>query len=102
MFVFICLNGLFLLYVNAIYNLSSTAGMQFDWLYVEPYVFALIVYLDYARVFENQQAALFYLAYGTWITVKYLIFMHSMVDQITSYLQISFLKVKPFSPKKTN
>jgi hypothetical protein len=54
--------------------------MQFDWFYVEPYVFALILYLDYARVFEDQQAALFYLAYGTWIAVKYLIFMHSMVD----------------------
>ena len=26
-FVFICMNGLFLLYVNGIYNLSSTAGM---------------------------------------------------------------------------
>lgn len=77
--------------------------MKFDWLYVEPFLFALIVYLDHANVFEDQQAALFYLAYGTWIAVKYFIFMHSTVDQITSYLQISFLKVKPVATtKKTN
>jgi hypothetical protein len=48
------LNGLFLLYVNGIYNLSSTAGMQFDWLFAEPFVFAFIVYLDHAHVFEDQ------------------------------------------------
>ena len=88
------------MYVNAIYNLSSTAGMKFDWLYAEPFVFALLVYLDHTKVFDDQQASLFYLAYGTWIAVKYLIFMHSLVDQITSYLNISFLKVKPISTNK--
>ena len=53
MFLFICLNGLFLLYVNAIYNLSSTAGMKFDWMYAEPFLFALLVYLDHTKVFED-------------------------------------------------
>ena len=101
-FFYICMNGLYLLYVNGIFNLNSTAGMKFNWFYIEPFIYLGIIYLDYNRLIQDRHAIMFYLAYATWIAVNYLIFMHSLVDQITTYMQIRFLRVKPISNKKNH
>lgn len=79
-FFYICMNGLFLLYVNGIYNLNSTAGMKFNWFYIEPFIYLGIIYLDYSRLIQDRHAIMFYVAYTAWITVNYLVFMHSLVD----------------------
>ena len=36
-----------------------------------------------------------YIAYTVWIVVRYLLFMSAIVDQITSFMGLRFLKVKP-------
>jgi len=79
-FFYICMNGLFLLYVNGIYNLNSTAGLKFNWFYIEPFIYLSIIYLDFTRLIQDRHAIMFYIAYTMWISVNYLVFMHSLVD----------------------
>lgn len=43
---FVVIAGLFLLYANAIFNLSTTAGMNYSWFYFEPYVFIALAAAD--------------------------------------------------------
>lgn len=94
---FICISGLFLLYANAYLNLCTMAKRRYDYFYVEPYVYFGLVLLDYAKVLTDQQAAIVYVAFSTWIMVKYLLFMYGLVDQITDFLNIRFLHNKPVS-----
>lgn len=51
-FVVIC--GLFLLYANAIFNLSSTASMQYSWFFFEPFVFIALTAIDGGEVITSQ------------------------------------------------
>jgi len=74
--------------------------MKFDWLYFEPFFYGVLVYLDHAKILNDSQTVCFYVAFGAWITAKYLIFMQSTVIQISSYLNISFLKVKQVKETK--
>lgn len=87
--------GLFLLYANAIFNLSTVAGMRYTWFFSEPFLFLGLIAADNSQLLTDQQAKLFYVAIFTWITVKYLLFMSAVVDYITTYMGISFIYVKP-------
>lgn len=49
------LNGLYLTYVTAIFNLNSTASMRFNWLFYEPLLWAAIIYADYTKLLDSQQ-----------------------------------------------
>jgi hypothetical protein len=43
---FIVMNGLYLVYANAVLNLSTTASKQYDWVYFEPILFWLLNFVD--------------------------------------------------------
>ena len=40
-----------------------------------------------------------YVAYVSWLTVKYLLFMASIIEQINTFMGLRFLKVKPIKSK---
>jgi len=93
-FLFLIMHGLYLLYVTGIFNLNSTAGMRFNPYFVEPYVFAAVLYLDVQGALSTEQQALAYVLYVAMIFIKYLLFMRSVVSQLTAYLGINFVTVK--------
>jgi hypothetical protein len=92
-FIVIC--GIFLLYASGVLNLSTTASMRFNWLFFEPFVFMALTFIDNQGMLSAQQAGLLYLALTMWLVVKYLLFMGAVVDQITSFMGLRFLHVKP-------
>ena len=90
------MGGLFLLYANAIFNLSTTASMKYTWFFFEPILFVVLTWVDGALWLTNGQASLLYVAFTMWIAVKYLLFMAAVVDQITTFMGLRFLHVKPY------
>jgi hypothetical protein len=48
-FYFIVVCGLFLLYANAIFNLSTVAGMRYTWFFFEPILFIGLIAADNLR-----------------------------------------------------
>ena len=96
---FIVMNGVFLLYANGIFNLNTTAGMQFDWFFFEPLILISLLAADNMQVLTDSQAAMLYVAYVSWLTVKYLLFMASIIEQINTFMGLRFLKVKPIKNK---
>ena len=98
-FYFIAMNGLFLTYVTGHFNLNSTAGMKFDWFYVWPLIYFTLLALDSFGVFDDKVCMIMYRVYTIMLLKNYLAFMRSVVEQLTSYLSISFLKVKPVKAK---
>jgi len=93
---FVVMGGLFLLYANAIFNLSTTASMKYTWFFFEPYLFVVLTWVDGALWLTDGQASLLYVAFTMWIAVKYLLFMAAVVDQITTFMGLRFLHVKPY------
>lgn len=51
--LFLVLCGFYLTYVTAIFNLNSTAGAKYNWLFFEPFVFFAIVYFDSKGVLDR-------------------------------------------------
>ena len=45
-YYFLVMNGLYLTYVTGIFNLNSTASMTFNYMFVEPIIYSVIIYLD--------------------------------------------------------
>ena len=91
------MNGLYLTYVTGIFNLNSTASMRYNYLFFEPIVYLVIVYLDYTlpKSAENNQLILgFYALFVLSTFTKYIIFMRSVIDQLTRHLNIPFIRVK--------
>ena len=91
---FLILCGFYLTYVTAIFNLNSTAGAKYNWLFVEPFVFLALVYLDHNRILDATQAKLGYLSFFGVTMVYYLMLMKNIVQQITSHMGLHFLRVK--------
>ncbi len=88
MLYFILVAGFFLLYANAILNLSTVAGLRYTWFFFEPFLFLGLIAADSSRFLTDQQAKLSYVAFICWISVKYLLFMSALVDYITTYMGI--------------
>jgi hypothetical protein len=87
--------GLFQTYVAGLLNISSTAKIEFQYLYWEPVVYALILMVDATRVVESSQVLIgMYCGLVLVILVKYSRFMESMIVQLTRYLNIRLLYVK--------
>lgn len=92
---FVILCGFFLTWVTAIFNLNSTAGARFNWLFFEPLVFFAFVYCDTMGIFDRNAAIAAYISFFVVTLVRYLMLMKNIVNQICSYMGLSFLKVKP-------
>ena len=96
-YYFLCMNGLYLTYVTAIFNLNSTASMPYNYLFAEPIVYMVIVYLDYTLPTSTESSQLVLGLYVTFVLstfIKYIIFMRSVVNQLTQHLEIPFIRVK--------
>lgn len=92
--------GLFQTYVTGLLNIASTANIQFPSSYLEPYVFAILLFLDAQRLLAPQIIVSGYTAIVVFVLVKYLLFLYSMVTQLTKFLGIRFLRVKDKVPAK--
>jgi hypothetical protein len=98
-FCFIAINGLFLTYVTGIFNLNTTCGMPFKWRFIDPFFYAVIIYLDSQNMIEDRTVVWLYVLWTCRVLVSYLMFMTSVIQQLTAYLNISFLKVKQTKAK---
>lgn len=101
---FIMLCGLHLTWVTGIFNLNSTAGVQFNWIFIEPLFYFLIVFLDATGVVDRKLARSLYVSFFLVTLGRYLVFMRNVVVQICGYMGLKFLTVKDKAPasKKVN
>ena len=96
------MNGNYLLYANAVLNLSTTAGMPFDWFYVEPVAFIALTLMDWRQILQPGQLTMLYVAYAMWVGIRWVLFMQTITEQICTYCGIRFLHNKPTRKPKTN
>ena len=75
-------------------NLSSTAGFKFNPHYWDPYVFLVVLAIDYNQVFDEYIVAGMYISMVAVRIILYLTFMRSVAHQICEHLDIPFLTVK--------
>ena len=75
-------------------NLASTAGFKFNPHYWDPYVFLVVLAVDYNQVFDKSVVAGLYISMVAIRIALYLSFMRSVADQICENLDIPFLTVK--------
>lgn len=78
-FLFVCLNGLFLTYVTGNFNLNTTASMKFNYLYVDPWIFGSILYVDHNKLADLSVIKLLYVVFTAQLAIKYLAFMYSVI-----------------------
>ena len=90
---FIILVGLYLTYVTAIFNLNSTADMKFNWRFYEPILYGAIIYADFNKLLPSDQLVYLYVFFFAQTLLKYILFMTSVITQLTDYLQINFITV---------
>lgn len=91
---FIMLCGLHLTRVTAIFNLDSTAGAKFNWVFFEPFAFLAIIYFDHTGVLSRSGAIYAYIGFFIATIIRYFLLMGNIVNQITSHMGLHFLKVK--------
>ena len=91
---FMILNGFFLTWVTAIFNLCSTAGAKFDWIFVEPMIFLSIVFVDHFLFIDEETAKFMYIGFFLKTMGRYVVLMRNIVNQITTHMGLHFLKVK--------
>ena len=83
-------------------NLASTAGFKYNPHYWDPYVFLVVLAIDYNQAVDKSIIAWMYISLVAIRIVLYLIFMRSMAYQICDHLDIPFLTVKQgYRSKKT-
>ena len=93
--------GLYQTYVAGLLNISSTAQIAFPWLYWEPIAYSLILIGDATYMIKDSQVVIgLYAGLTLIVFVKYMLFMNSVVVQLTKYLGIRFLRVKDKTTKK--
>lgn len=78
-FWFVVVNGLFLTYVTGIFNLNSTAQMKFNYFFLDPILYASLIYVDAQKLVNRETLSLLYLVYSAQLLLKYLLFMTSVI-----------------------
>lgn len=92
---FLILCGFCLTWITAIFNLNSTAGAKFNWLFFEPFIYFGLVYCDHSQMIDKATCVHLYISFFAVIMVRYIMLMRNIVNQITTHMGLSFLKVKP-------
>ena len=93
--------GLYQTYVAGLLNISSTAQIAFPWFYWEPIAYALILIADATYLIKDSNLVIALYAGLTLIVfIKYMLFMDSVVSQLTKYLGIRFLRVRDKTTKR--
>lgn len=78
-FCFISMVGLYLTYVTGLFNLNTTAGMTFDWCFIEPFFYILFVLLDSNKLVDDRTVVWLYLIFTGRVMIQYLSFMTSTI-----------------------
>ena len=87
--------GTFLSNVTGYMNLITMTGRRYDRMFWDPFVFFLILYADYNKLFESRMIAYAYLALMVGRMLLYFFLMQSVAAQICNHLQIPFWTIKP-------
>jgi len=87
--------------VTAIFNLNSTAGAKYNWLFLEPLIFFILIYLDCNKFLDRNRAAFCYMGFFAVTMIRYLMLMNNIVNQITKHMNLRFLKVKSTKDSQT-
>lgn len=86
--------GLFQTYIAGLLNIASTAGIDFPYLYIEPFIYIAILFVDANRLANPHLLVGAYSMLALEVLVKYCLFLHSITTQLTTYLRIPLLTVK--------
>lgn len=95
-YFFVIVNGFYLTWVTAIFNLCSTAGKRFNWIFWEPFVYLAICYWDQTTMGKTEDTTVLYayLAFFMVTVFRYFFYMHTAFTTLCSSLDIRFLHVK--------
>lgn len=75
-------------------NVKGCAGMKFNPIYADPFLFVGILWLDYNQVFKRDTIAGLYIWLCVQRLVLYFSFLSSVISQLCTYLNIPFLQTK--------
>lgn len=73
------------------FNLRSCAQSRYNPIYLDPFLFLVILYFDYNRTFESNIVWYMYVALVVQRFIAYVLFMKNMIEQLTEHLGIPFL-----------
>ena len=93
-FYFLLAAGMHLTWVNGIFNLCSTAGLKFDWRFVEPFIYLLVIFFEVNGDIDAEIAWTLYQSFTIWTCLRYMLFLYQVVSQLTKGLGIPFIVVK--------
>ena len=90
------MNGLYLTFVTGHFNLNSTANMHFDYIFYEPILLLIFIFVDYVMPITEESNKIvvgLYMVFMLQTFIKYILFMRSVVKQVCAHLDIPFLTV---------
>jgi hypothetical protein len=91
---FLLVSGVTLTWTNAIFNLSTTASMTYDWLFLEPFLFLGFLYAEIQGHITCCQAKQLYIGFFIYVSVRYVAFLYNLISQLTTGLNIPFITVQ--------
>ena len=68
--------------------------MKYNPIYIDPFIFLVILYFDYNRLADTKYVALAYIALVVERCIMYVLFMKGTIDQLCEHLCIPFIRVK--------
>lgn len=86
--------GMLITHMTGSLNLASTAGFKYYPHFWDPYVFLIVLAIDYGELLEKNMVALMYVSMVLIRIILYIVFMRSVAHQICDNLDIPFLTVK--------
>jgi len=75
-------------------NLKSCAGVKYNPIYIDPFIFCAILYADHNRLLERQILMAMYCLLVLERIIMYFLFVRNMVSQLCEFLEIPFITVK--------
>jgi hypothetical protein len=76
------------------FNLKACSGLRYNPIYLDPFLFVGILYLDYNRLLSSDKIAALYIYVVIQRMILYFSFMRSVITQLCDHLDIPFLKTK--------
>ena len=86
--------GMLITNVTGNFNLKSSAKMRLFPVYLDPLVFAGVLFCDYNRLIDKEYLMAAYVNLLINRTCQYMLFMKGMITQICEYMDLPFLTVK--------
>lgn len=94
--------GMWVTYSTSYLNIASTAGLKYDHVFYDPYLFIALTGLESYGYISSELMLFFFMLQGMLLVAKYLRFMHYLVTELTEYLGISLLFVKEGNDSDNN